>query len=278
MREGSVLKSPTPDLRELIFAGLGETRFAARLTTSAGGVLAGVSAAAQAAAAVGLQVDWAGQDGDRLAPGAVVAVVTGPAKAIALGEERLLGCLGKASGIATAAHRAVELAAGRIRVVSGAWKKMPPELKMMVRQAAAAGGLSTRIVEGPFIYLDKNYVRMLGGITATLAAVGQIPGVKVIQIRGEEATVAEETARACRGGAGVIMVDTGRRADGVAALKIAAAYPAVQVAFAGGIGLEDIPALADLGLDILDIGLAIMDAPLLDMKLDVVGVAGEGTK
>ncbi|MBC7223617.1 MAG: hypothetical protein H5T59_04970, partial [Anaerolineae bacterium] len=45
----------------------------------------------------------------------------------------------------------------------------------------------------------------------------------------------------------------------------------VQVAFAGGIRLEDIPALADLGLHILDIGTAIVDAPLLEVRLDVVG-------
>jgi nicotinate-nucleotide pyrophosphorylase (carboxylating) len=268
--KGHLQPPSMPDLRDLIFAGLGQTRFAARLTANAGGVLAGVSAAAQAAAAVDLQADWTRQAGDRLEPGAVVAVVSGPAKAIALGEERLLGCLGKASGIATAARRAVELAAGRIRVVSGAWKKMPPELKMMVRQAAAAGGLPTRIVDEPFIYLDKNYIRMLGGITSTLAAVREMAGIKVIQIRGEEAGVARETAWACRDGTGVVMVDTGRCQDAVVALEVAAAYPAVQVAFAGSISLEDIPALADLGLDILDVGAAIMDAPLLDMKLDVV--------
>jgi nicotinate-nucleotide pyrophosphorylase (carboxylating) len=245
----------------------------AHLTADASGVLAGTSAAEKTAEGAGLKVDWACREGDWLESGTVVAVVTGQAKAIAMGEERVLGCLCKASGIATSARRAVELAAGRTRVVSGAWKKMPPDLKSMVRQAAEAGGLVTRILDEPFIYLDKNYMRMLGGISATLAAVQNIPGVKVIQVRGEEADVAEETAWACQGGAGVVMVDTGNRLDAVAALEIAAAYPEVKVAFGGGIKHEDIPVLADLGLDILDIGAAIMDAPLLDMKLDVIGAA-----
>jgi nicotinate-nucleotide pyrophosphorylase (carboxylating) len=48
----------------------------------------------------------------------------------------------------------------------------------------------------------------------------------------------------------------------------------VRVAFAGGIRLEDIPELADLGIHILDIGAAVVDAPLLDMKFDVIGVRG----
>jgi nicotinate-nucleotide pyrophosphorylase (carboxylating) len=262
------------DIRDLIFAGLRGRWFNANLASTASGVLSGVAAAEAQAEAVGLKLKWACAEGDWLSPGTVVGTVTGSARAIAIGEERLLGCLCKASGIATSARRAVELANGRVRVVSGSWKKMPPELKLMVRQAVATGGMPSRILNVPFNYLDKNYVRMLGGIAATLAAVRDLAGVKVIQVRGEEATVATETAQACQGGATVVMVDTGNRDDAVAALEVAAAYPKVQIAFAGGIHHEDIPVLAGLGIHILDIGITIVDAPLLDMKLDVTDVGG----
>ncbi len=262
--------APATDIRDLIFAGLGQSSFTANLTAAASGVLAGLAAAEAQADTVGLRLRWLHGEGDELNPGMVVAAVTGTAKAMTLGEERLLGCLCKASGIATSARQAVELAAGRVRVVSGAWKKMPPELKLMVRHAIATGGLAGRVVDGPFIYLDKNYVRLLGGLAATLTAVRELPGVKVIQVRGEEASIAEETRVACQAGAGVVMVDTGQAPDAVLALEIAAAYPNVQIAFAGGIQHADIPSLANLGIHILDIGTAIVDAPLLDMKLDVV--------
>jgi nicotinate-nucleotide pyrophosphorylase (carboxylating) len=258
------------DIRDQIFAGLGDRQFTARLTAAAGGVLAGVRAAEEQAQAAGLRLRWACSEGGRLAPGGTVALVSGPARAIALGEERLPACLGKPSGIATAARRAVDLAAGRIRVVSGAWKKMPPELKSLVRDAVHVGGMPSRILDEPFVYLDKNYVRMLGGVAAALAAVAALPGVKVIQVRGEEADIAQETRWACQGGAGVVMADTGNRTDAVAALAAAAGYPRVRIAFAGGVALDDIPALARLGIHILDIGTAIVDAPLLDTKLDVV--------
>ncbi len=43
----------------------------------------------------------------------------------------------------------------------------------------------------------------------------------------------------------------------------------VRLAFAKGIRIEDIPELTQCGIDILDIGCAILDAPLLDMRLDV---------
>ncbi len=261
------------DLRHQIFAGRAERRFTAVVSAGRAGVLAGVAAAETQAGPIGLRLTWGYAEGDRLAADTPVVTVTGGPAAIAMGEERLLGCLCKPSGIATAARRAVDLASGRVRVVSGAWKKMPPELKEPVRRAVAAGGMPSRILDTPFIYLDKNYIRMFGGITATLQAVQALDGVKVIQVRGEEAPVSVETERAWRHGAGVVMVDTGNGDDLRAALDVASGCPGLQIAFAGGIRLDDIPGLAGTGVSILDIGTAIVDAPLLDMKFDVIGDA-----
>ena len=47
----------------------------------------------------------------------------------------------------------------------------------------------------------------------------------------------------------------------------------VKIAFASGIRLSDIPALAGEDIDILDIGRPVLDAPLFDMRLDVLGTA-----
>ena len=49
----------------------------------------------------------------------------------------------------------------------------------------------------------------------------------------------------------------------------------VEVAFAGGVQLGDIEALAEIGVDVVDVGRPIVDAPLLDMRLDVVEVFAE---
>ena len=63
-------------------------------------------------------------------------------------------------------------------------------------------------------------------------------------------------------------------------LPFAAAYAVtgsagrVLVAFAGNIVLEELGSIRQLGLDILDIGYAILDAPCLPMRFDVVDVAG----
>lgn len=259
------------DVRQQIFASLHTCTFTAKLSACNSGILSGQAAAQAQSALLGVRLEWHKTEGDLLQAGDAILQIYTDAIGIARAEERLMGCLCKTSGIATAARRASQTANGNIRVVSGAWKKMPPELKDTVRQAVVSGGLPTRLVDEPFIYLDKNYVRMLGGITATLDAVKDIPGIKAIQIRGEEADIAEETRRAFMGGAAVVMIDTGRRQDAVAAVAQAVHYPQVRVAFAGNLNIDEIPALVDLGVQILDIGANIIDAPLLDMKLDVIG-------
>jgi nicotinate-nucleotide pyrophosphorylase (carboxylating) len=263
-------QSAIGDVREHIFASLAGRRFTAELIAGQPGILSGVQTATAQAANLGLQVDWRLAEGGELQPGTIITQLDGSAIQLTQAEERLLGCLCKASGIASAARRAARLARGRVRVVCGAWKKMPPELKGYVRLAVETGGLPTRILDEPFVYLDKNYVRLLGGISQTLWAVRHLPGVKVIQVRGYNGDpVAEETRLACQSGAGVVMVDTGHFEDALAALEAAQAFPQVRIAYAGGVQIDDIPRLAGLGVQILDIGAAIIDAPLLDIKLEV---------
>ena len=264
---------PQQDIRDTIFASISDRRYTAHILAERAGVLAGTARLGDQLASLGITAEILGKDGEAIAAGATVAKLTGTPKQIAMAEEVAIGLLAKPSGIATAARRAVELAGPGLRIVSGAWKKMPPEIKWVVREAVAAGGAAFRIVDAPFLYLDKNFVRMLGGVEATLKAVAdQDNKLKCIQIKGRTAPVADEAIVAARCGADILMIDTGELADVAAAgaaLAAAGLRDKVRLAFAKGIRLEDIPALRGQGIDILDIGASIVDAPLLDMKLDV---------
>jgi len=186
----------------------------------------------------------------------------------------VIGALAKTSGIATTANRAVKLAAGKIRVVSGAWKKMPLEIKHMVREAIRIGGVYSRIADTNFVYLDKNYVRIFGSIRAALEATSELPDhLKVIQLRGETEDISLEVEEAVSGRANILMVDTGCVEDAIQTIKVLKKMgirDEKQVAFAGGVKISEIPRYSQLGIDILDIGTQIIDAPLLDMKMDVV--------
>lgn len=261
------------DIRDEIFSSISTKQYTATIIAEQNGIVAGMSRLQNAMSERGLTINVLKQDGDTVTFDTPVASSTGSAKNIALVEEFAIGTLAKSSGIATAALQAKILATPHLRVVCGGWKKMPPEIKNIVREAVAVGGITFRITDKPFIYLDKNYVRMLGGVGETLAAVKHITDkIKVIQIKGEFADVADEALIAANNGAEIIMVDTGAIIDVDKVngnLIIKGCRSKVQLAFAKGIKLDTISQLINRGIDILDIGAGIIDAPLLDMRLDV---------
>ncbi len=262
------------DIRNIIFKNIQCRSYRAVLVAERDGLLSGVEDAAKTAAALGVQWRCGLDEGGRLHRGVPFAELIAAPTQMAMAEEQVIGTLAKSSGIATAAETAVQAAGGCVRIISGSWKKMPPQLKGAVRRAIATGGASFRICEPPMVYIDKNFIRMLGSIPAALEAAAAMQGAaRIIQIKGESCPVEEETRQALSGGADILMVDTGRIEDlesCLAELNRLRARERVQVAFAGGVKIADIPDLAARGMDLLCIGKEIVDAGLLDMKLDVV--------
>jgi nicotinate-nucleotide pyrophosphorylase (carboxylating) len=150
---------------------------------------------------------------------------------------------------------------------------MPIHLKDMIRSAVSTGGAAIRISDTPFIYLDKNYIKMMGGITSSLRATGSIKDRKrVIQIHGNFNDIGSEACEAAENGADIIFIDTGNMEDvkkATDALIENNLRHKVTVVYAGGIHLGNIEKLKTLDIDFLDVGRAIVDAPLLDMRMEV---------
>jgi len=264
------------DIRYEIFRDSPASRVTATLIVERGGVLSGLKRASASVESLGLRFSSDFSDGGSVREGQEIARVSGNPVQIAMAEECIIGTLSKSSGIATAARRARQETHPRCRVVSGGWKKMPIEIKDHIRKAALDGGIDVRILRKPFVYLDKNYVRMLGGIKRAIQAALPLERPVVIQVRGETDRISNEAVEAAETGAKVIMVDTGRQEDAgdvTRALNENDLRRRVRVAFAGNIALEDLGSINRLGLDVVDIGYAILDAPCLPMRFDVIDVA-----
>jgi nicotinate-nucleotide pyrophosphorylase (carboxylating) len=191
-----------------------------------------------------------------------------------MSEETLMGLISKTSGIATAASRFRQAVNGQPKVVCGAWKKMPPLLKHSIRSAVVHGGAAFRISDEPFIYLDKNYVRILGGIQKCLEAMKDLKDhIKVVQLKGTEKDIVSEALEAVEYGAHIIFIDSGRIEDVKRVsdkLNDLDQRQRVKIAFGSGVVFDDMAELKKLDIDILDIGRPIVDAPLLDMRMDVL--------
>ncbi|MGB9866513.1 MAG: nicotinate-nucleotide pyrophosphorylase [Bacillota bacterium] len=239
------------------------------------GVLAGIEELRKAAEELGIELRWIGREGTRLEVGSKVLEGVGSAWQVARAEEELVGIIGKPSGVATEAAEMVALAGERARIVCGAWKKVPRDIRPLLRRAIAVGGAGIRLLDNePFIYLDKNYVRMFGSIREAVLSARQIPGrVIAVQIRGETGPLTEEVREAAYSGAGIIMVDTGQVQDLVLAedyLRTNELRHAVRLAFGGSVSRVRVREVVEAGAEIIDVGRAIIDAPLLDFSLDVI--------
>lgn len=132
------------------------------------------------------------------------------------------------------------------------------------------------ITHDPFIYLDKNYIKILGGLKKSLKAVEDLKDyLKVVQLKGRERDIAVEACEAAEFGGSILFIDTGQPSDVKAVVKKLrqrGLRNRVTIAFGGDVRLEDIDELKTLDIDVLDIGRQIVDAPLLDMRLEIESI------
>ena len=264
------------DLRDDIFKGVMHCSVTAVILAEDAGVIAGTQDAVENARSLGLVLLGMLGEGKPVRKGEEVARISGNPKQIAMAEDLLIGLIAKPSGIATAARKCVDMAGERIQIVCGAWKKMPSVLKETIRKAVVTGGACSRISNDPFIYLDKNYVRMLGGIRNSLKAVEHLAGYKkVVQINGSQTDIAMEACDAAEFKADIIFIDSGRTDDLITVVNVLnrkGLREKLRIAFGGNVKIEDIDWFKTTSVDILEIGRPIIDAPLLDLKLEVVEI------
>jgi nicotinate-nucleotide pyrophosphorylase (carboxylating) len=264
------------DIREEILRNVQAKEVTASIIADDDGIVAGTASTRKEVENLGLCLLRIADESSQVKKGDEILRFSGSPKQIVMAEEVLMGLLAKPSGIATSAHAFVKAAGGKPQIVSGAWKKMPPSAKNMVREAVTAGGANFRIAPPPFVYLDKNYVQLLGGIKRSLELLSHLTSIpKVVQVRGTYANVISEACEAAEYGAAIVFIDTGKLEDiqpVSEGLVQRGLRNKVQLAFGGGVTLENIEELKALDIDILDIGRPIVDAPILDMRLEIVGI------
>lgn len=240
------------------------TRARAVITQKAPGVVYGLDCAERAFRTIDPEValERTIDEGVWHEPKVEVLRIEGDAGAILAAERTALNLLQRLSGVATLTARYVaELEGSGTRVLDT--RKTTPGLRALEKAAVAAGGgVNHRFGLFDEVLIKENHSAMAGGVgKAVRQAREMFPDVPLVC----EVRDLDELAEALDAGAPRVLLDNmdvETLREAVARCRGRAATEA-----SGGIALQEVKRLADLGLDFISVGALTHSAPALDLSL-----------
>lgn len=249
-------------------------RGTAHLAARAEGVVAGLEVVdevlAQVAERLELEtprLELRAADGDRVAPGDVLAVLDGPVQVLLVAERTMLNLVCRASGVASHTRRFADLLEGTGATVLDTRKTTPGLRELEKAAVRAGGGTNKRMGLFDVAMIKDNHLVATGSVTGAIEAVrARFPEV-AIQV---EADTLEQAVEAVAAGADFLLLDnmpTPVLADVVAAVRAVA--PATQLEATGNLTLDRAAEVASTGVDYLSVGGLTHSSPILDLALDL---------
>ncbi len=239
----------------------------ARLVARRPGTIAGLIAAEAAFRLVDPALKFAvsAPDGTIVQSGALLATVSGPARAILSAERVALNFAGHLSGVATATAALVAAVAGtRARIVCT--RKTLPGLRILQKYAVrCGGGFNHRFGLDDAVLIKDNHIAAAGGIAPALARVRAGLGhMTKVEIEVDSLAQLEEALGL---GADTILLDN----MGVEELKraVAMANGRAVLEASGNVTLATVREIAATGVDTISSGAITHSAANLDIGLDV---------
>lgn len=214
----------------------------------------------------GVAIELRVRDGERVEPGAEVIAMAGRARSLLAGERTALNLLGRASAVATLTATYAEAAGHDLRVVDT--RKTMPGLRALDRYAVrCGGGYNHRNDLGTGLLIKENHIRCAGSVGAAVAAAcARAP--HTVRVQCEVETLAQ-LREALAAGADALLLDN--MSDNMLREAVAIVGPKGQrrvlLEASGGITLERLPRLAQMGLDLVSVGALTHSAPSVDLSL-----------
>ena len=238
----------------------------ARFVARAGGVVAGLSAARIVCRLVDGALTFTPlvEDGAPLAPGAVIAEITGAAASVLTAERTALNFLTHLSGVATLTRAFVDAVAGAAATIAATRKTLPGLRAVQKAAVVAGGGAPHRYGLDDAILIKDNHIAACGSIGEALARARRIAGhMRVIEVEVDSLAQLEE---ALAHAPHAILLDNFTLDD----LRTAVARTRGKAILeaSGGVTLASVAAIAATGVDVISVGALTHSAVALDIGLD----------
>lgn len=232
------------------------------------GVLAGLDAARLTFTLLEPSVSFKAhrRDGDVLEKGAVIATLSGPARAMLGAERTALNFLGHLSGVATATHAiATAIAPWGARVTCT--RKTIPGMRALQKYAVRVGGGSNhRFGLDDAVLIKDNHIAFAGGVKHAVerarAAVGHLVKIEL------EVDTLEQLDEALALGVDVVLLDN--MTPAMLRKAVARARGRAVTEASGRITLDTAVEVAKTGVDLIAVGWLTHSVTVLDIGLDAV--------
>jgi nicotinate-nucleotide pyrophosphorylase (carboxylating) len=203
------------------------------------------------------------RDGDLCEADEVAARVSGAAASLLAAERTALNFLQYLSGIATLTRRFVEAAGGALTILDT--RKTTPMLRLLAKYAVRCGGGSNHRV-GLFdgVLIKDNHIRVAGGIAEAVRRVRARGLPLSVEV---EAQSLDQVDEALAAGADAIMLDN--LDDDQMRQAVARVSRRARIEISGGVTLDRMPTLVQIGADCVSIGALTHSAPAADLSLEM---------
>ncbi len=213
---------------------------------------------------LGFKAECLVSDGDTVEKGTEVARIKDTLGSCLGAERTLLNLLSHLSGVATLTRRYVDAAKPhRVRIL--ATRKTLPGLRDLQLKAVRAGGgyVHRRSLSDGILVKDNHLAFMAEEQVVTRANRVKAPLHRV----EVEVQSIEQLKRLLKSPPDVVMLDNLNIEQMKEAIGLIAGRCEIEVS--GGVSLDSVPALAELGVDYISVGRLTHSAPALDLSMDI---------
>ena len=230
------------------------------------GVICGMDLARLSFALVDAQIEFAAQvvDGETVAAGTVLAIVSGNARHLLTAERTALNFMTHLSGIATATRQIVDSVAEYPAQITCTRKTIPGLRTVQKYAVRCGGGRNHRLGLDDAILIKDNHIAIAGDIKTAIQQAQDFAG-HLIPIEVEVDTL-DQLEQALDAGVSLVLLDN--MSPETLSKAVTMCKGRAKTEASGGITPETVQAVAETGVDFIAMGYLTHSTTALDIGLD----------
>ena len=230
------------------------------------GVICGMDLARLSFALVDAQIEFIAQvvDGETVAAGTVLAIVSGNARHLLTAERTALNFMTHLSGIATATRQIVDSVAEYPAQITCTRKTIPGLRTVQKYAVRCGGGRNHRLGLDDAILIKDNHIAIAGDIKTAIQQAQDFAG-HLIPIEVEVDTLAQ-LEQALEAGVSLVLLDN--MSPETLSKAVTMCKGRAKTEASGGISPDNVQAVAETGVDFIAMGYLTHSTTALDIGLD----------